>query len=553
MKNKTVKKYQLRTQGFCTNATLSLVLLLLLSCLQGFAQKSPKVTTEIDTNFISIGDQLTWKVTAAVGLKDQVIFPEGQTFSPLEMVRSFATDTTKNENQILLEKRYALTQFDPGSYKLPIQRIEINGKGYFTDSLLIKVTSIPVDTTVQKLYDIKPLIAVNESAPTYWKYFFIGLLFLLVVGGLIYWFVIREKPLTEEEKVALLPPYDRALLELKRLENSKYLIKDEFKEYYSELTGIVRSYLEEDAHVSALESTTDQLITKLELLRDSGKLSLDKDTIDKFKSILQTADLVKFAKSKPAMATAEKDRLVVTQIVEKTHEAIPEPTPEELMQEAAYQEKIKDHNKKRRIALGATTVIGLFLVGLIIAGSQLGFTNLKDTILRHPIKELLEQEWITSAYGFPPISIATPEVLARDKKSNPAEGTSTILNFDYVNEDALFTIRVQTATFSKDATPDFKETLELIITGFEAKGVKNIITKQEEYTTPSGTKGIRVFGTAKFRNPNSKKLLKGAYTIVLFGGEGFQQYVILTWEADDVYAKQIINKVLRSIEVKSEI
>ena len=53
---------------------------------------------------------------------------------------------------------------------------------------------------------------------------------------------------------------------LKKLENSKYLIQDEYKQYYSELTGIVRSYLEEDVHVSALESTTDQLIEKLEML-----------------------------------------------------------------------------------------------------------------------------------------------------------------------------------------------------------------------------------------------------------------------------------------------
>ena len=95
----------------------------------------------------------------------------------------------------------------------------------------------------------------------------------------------------------MLPPYERAMLELKKLENSKYLIQDEYKQYYSELTDIVRSYLEEDVHVSALESTTDQLIDKLELLKDAGELQLDEDTILQFKRILQTADLGKICKN----------------------------------------------------------------------------------------------------------------------------------------------------------------------------------------------------------------------------------------------------------------
>ena len=136
----------------------------------------------------------------------------------------------------------------------------------------------------------------------------------------------ERKPLSEAEKEALLPPYDRALLELKKLDNSKYLIQDEYKQYYSELTDIVRSYLEEDVNVSALESTTDELIVKLEMMKDAGELNLDRDPINQFKSILQTADLVKFAKSKPPTNVALQDRKAVEHIVVKTHEAIPEPT-----------------------------------------------------------------------------------------------------------------------------------------------------------------------------------------------------------------------------------
>ncbi|HCO83901.1 MAG TPA: hypothetical protein DIT95_10250, partial [Arenibacter sp.] len=75
-----------------------------------------------------------------------------------------------------------------------------------------------------------------------------------------------------------------------------------------------------------------QLIEKLEMMKDAGQLKLDQETIQQFKKVLQTSDLVKFAKSKPESSVAEQDRKSVEQIVIKTKEAIPEPTEEELLQ-----------------------------------------------------------------------------------------------------------------------------------------------------------------------------------------------------------------------------
>ena len=219
-------------------------------------QEEVRLFSSVDTTQIKIGDQILFKVQIEVDSSAQVIFPEGQTFAPLETVEAFRTDTTIKNDRMTLERIYALTQFDSGTYLLPIQRIEVNGRGYFTDSLRVLVADVAVDTTKQKMYDIKPLIQVDRNYARIGKIIAIALLALLIIGGLIYWFYFRKKPLTEEEEEALLPPYDRALLELKRLENSRYLIQDEFKKYYSELTQIVRAYLEEDIQVAALESTT---------------------------------------------------------------------------------------------------------------------------------------------------------------------------------------------------------------------------------------------------------------------------------------------------------
>ncbi|MEP3372409.1 MAG: hypothetical protein ABJL43_13605 [Maribacter dokdonensis] len=520
------------------------------------AQESPRISTEIDTTFIKIGEQVQWKVTVDIDSTDFVIFPEGQTFSPLETVEAFATDTTRNKDRLTLQKIYALTQFDSGAYKLPSQRIDINGTGFMTDSSLINVATVPVDTLNQKMYDIKPIINVEKSNYTFWKYLLIGLLILLILGGLFYWFVLRKKPLTEEEKVALLPPYDRALLELKKLENSKYLIQDEYKQYYSELTTIVRSYLEEDANVTALESTTGQLIEKLELLKDAGELKLDDDTIKQFQQILQTADLVKFAKNKPSTSVAEQDRKLVEQIVEKTHEALPEPTEEELLEQAEYLEELDRKAKKKKIQIAVISAVAVILIGITIAGVKFGFGYLKDTVLGHPTKELLEGEWVQSSYGFPPIQLETPQVLVRQKIKLPAEAKAAIADiqaFEYRSPIALFNIGTTSITLAQqDIEPEFDKTIEQILSNFESQGAKNIITKQEEFSTISGVKGVKVFGSGKFPMPGSEELIDGEYAVLLFGGKGFQQYVILTWLEEDTYAQEIVDRILTSVEVKTE-
>nr|WP_236262852.1 BatD family protein [Aggregatimonas sangjinii] len=531
--------------------------LFLLYASNAYTQTTPKIASEVDTTFIKIGEQVTFKVTVEVDSTAQVIFPDGQTFSPLETVEASDTDTVlRQKERMTLLKTYALTQFDSGAYKLPTQRIEIDGKGYFTDSLMINVATVPVDTLKQQMFDIKPLIQVERTSGSYWK-LLLGILgALLLIAGLFYWFVFRKKPLSEAEKEALLPPYDRALMELKRLENSRYLIQDEYKQYYSELTDIVRSYLEEDVHVSALESTTDQLIEKLELLKDSGELELDTETIVQFKKILQTADLVKFAKSKPDTLVAEQDRKTIEQIVVKTHDALPEPTEEELMQQAEYQEEFMRRKQRKKLVIGIVVLFGVLFTGAAIAVANYGFSYLKDSILGHPTKELLEGEWVASSYGFPPIVLETPKVLVRKQIELPEEAQKAIKElqaFEYSSQVGLFDIGVSSVTYKEPIEAPIDQTIEQLLQTFQAAGAKNIITKDDVFTTISGVKGTRVYGSGKFKSPSSEELIKGKYEILVFGAKGFQQTIGITYLEDDAYAQQIVDRIKNTLEVKLEL
>ncbi len=521
----------------------------------GFFGLSQTVKSEIDVSSIKIGEQINFIVNVKADSTDTIIFPEGQTFTPLEMVESFATDTIKEDAKFTLIKKYTLTQFDSGSYTLPPQQITINEKPFFTDSLKIDVTTVAVDTMAQKMYDIKDITNVEKSSTFPWAWVLGILATLTIICGLLYWFVWRKKNLTEEEKVALLPPYDRAMLELKKLENSKYLIQDEYKQYYSELTDIVRSYLEEDVHISALESTTDQLIEKLEMLKDAGNLKIDSDTLNQFKRILQTSDLVKFAKSKPNTSIAEQDRKSIENIVTKTKDAIPPPTEEELLQREEYLEELERKKQRKKINITIITIASVVVIALGVCIKYFGFTYIKDTILGHPTKELLESDWVASSYGYPPINIETPKILLRQRIELPAEAKASIKEyqmFAYQSALDLFSIGVTSTTLKQEVEPNIEQSVEFFLKDLENKGAKDITTKSEEFTTQSGVKGLKSYGSGKFKFPGSEELENGKYTILTFAGKGFQQQVLLTWLEDDTYAQSIVDRIISSVDVKTE-
>ena len=128
----------------------------------------------------------------------------------------------------------------------------------------------------------------------------------------------------------MIPPFERAIKALKELEKRDPKIQEDYKRYYSELTDVVRRYIEEEVNIDALESTSDQLLLKLELQKKHGKLNLEETTIKNLKTVLKTADLVKFARAIPDTGAVKLDRKLLEDVVIETKEVLPQPTIEEL-------------------------------------------------------------------------------------------------------------------------------------------------------------------------------------------------------------------------------
>jgi len=526
-----------------------------LSSLDGVSQ----VTSSIDSTIIKIGEELRYRIQVDTDTTSLVVFSEEQTFQPLEMINSYPVDSATKGSSYKLIKTYGLTQFDSGVYTIPKQKIIIGKKAFYTDSLKVWVNPVIVDTTKQKLFDIKPIRDVPKSRSKIWAYLAFFLLTLMAIAGLIFLFIWRKKPLTDAEKTAALPPYERARLALEKLNEDHYFQNENIKLFYSNLTLILRQYLDEKVYDQSLESTTDELVFRLKTLQAANQINLSENTLRNIETILKRADLVKFAKSKPDFELAKLDKNTIGLEIKQVKEGLPGPTEHELLQDLAYRRALEDKQRRKKQKQNVTIVLGVFMLTVVVLVMKFGLTNVKDTVLRNPSKLLLEKtHWVKSEYGAPGIMLSTPNVLER-QSIKPNEGLKDSIqfaSFAYAGNDTPLDIFVTSSKYAlqtnqdnnkKKVPIDVLKSAEMILDRFEKEGAKNIISKNEQFITPNGQEGIKTFGTADFIIDNV--LSKGSYVVLGFSTPNLLQQVVLIWNDDDVYADQIIERILNSVEL----
>ncbi len=531
------------------------ILLLLSTSL--FAQK---VTTSIDTTKNKIGAEFKLTLKTNVDTLSKVVFPNAKNFGPLEVIMSYPIDTILKDDRYELIKKYGLTQFDSGRYMIPSVKILINKKEYLSDSIQVEVANVQVDTLKQKMYDIKDIVPANEGIGDWWKYL-LGLIVIAGIGAFIYWYIKKRQKQKIEEEIYK-TPIEKATSLLNNLEKKELWQQGEVKEYYSQLTDIVRNYIEEAIEIPAMESTTSELIEGLKLASQKKKMKLSKETIDNLFVVLKQADLVKFAKSKPLDFEITEDRKKIERAIVTLDKAIPvivENEDEMLLNEMQRQEQLKRELKKqrtKRIVITVVSVLMLLLVTMTYFIATKGFSYVKDNIFGHPSKELLEGEWIKSEYGKPTVRIETPKVLKRVDltKSLPKDGMALIKDmqsFAYGSLIDNFYIMVSTLHFKQETQIDLDKSLDGALQSMEAQGAQNMIVKKEDFETKEGIKGIKGYGTFSQIDSNSQSSTKLYYEVLIFSQEGGLQQVIIVHEEGDQYANEISDRILTSVELQN--
>lgn len=532
----------------------SVKLMFALFMLLSYSAFAQQVRTEIDTTQIKIGEQINYSIQVTADSSAVIQFPEKKDFLPLEAYEVSPTDTVKNAQDYNYMRRYALTQFDSGSYIIPRQRIIINNKTFYADSLQIEVADVAVDTTKQKLYPIKPSVEVEKPFrfPNWIWYALVG---VVLLAALLYWLLKKRKEKKEAKRQ--LPPYEQAKKTLTTLDQSKALEEGQIKTYYSTLSEAMRRYLDQKVDDRALESTTRELIVFLKKAKNENKLYIKDSLIGSLEAILNRADLAKFAGIKPDRLTAKEDRKAIEEHLDAVQKAIPEPTEEEIEKDSAYLEERRLKKRKQTWIIGiAAGILIILIAGAVFIGEKgLGYT--KDVVLGHPSKELLQGDWISSTYGTPSTSITTPEVLVRQdldsiiKIPQLKQKDTKVTSFAFGPLLGDFRIQLNTVSFKETTEVDLNKTIDKIYEFLEDKGASNIVMKNEEFSTPEGAEGIKAFGSFSLENPITKGKIGKEYAIFNFSEKGGMEQIILIYNQEDVYAEEMVGRIANSIKFKT--
>ncbi len=224
----------------------------------------------------------------------------------------------KQTDRLAIESMiFIMTSFDSGMHivpPIPVQYSRSNDTTkYFvqTSPILIMVGGIAVDTT-KDIKDIKPPLSVPITLADILPY----IISIVGIGGIIWLvrYIIRKRkrgePLIPEEPPR--PANEVALEALRALESEKLWQRGKVKDYHSQITDIIRIYIERKYNISAMESTSD------EILQSFTDVVIEEEAKDYLREILYRADLVKFAKFLPSAEENERSITLAFKFVEMT-------------------------------------------------------------------------------------------------------------------------------------------------------------------------------------------------------------------------------------------
>ena len=254
------------------------------------------VSASIDSTTLMLGDQTDMHLQVTHDASERVEWPVfGETLQDgIEIVDRTIVDTTKlPDGRVQLNQYLTLTSFKDSLFAIEPVAFARGADTFWTEGLALNIIQpFEVDSALA-ITDIKDI----EKAPIWWwgiiRWILLALLLVgLGIGGYYLWQWIRKQQKPEEEPVnpELLRPADEVALEKLDAIKAQKIWKDgKVKEYQTDLTDVVREYIGRRFDVHSTEKTSDETLMAMKPL-------LEKDLYGRLKSMLQLADLVKFAK-----------------------------------------------------------------------------------------------------------------------------------------------------------------------------------------------------------------------------------------------------------------
>lgn len=302
---------------------------------------SAQITAKIDTNLIELGDQtnLTF-IVKSNGKK--VVFPEfknNEITENISIVKSFPVEKVDANT---VKKKYKIAFFDDSVQTIEPFAVLIGKDTVFTPEINVFVTKVKIDSTIAAQIDttltipgidVKAPMTVKFTFREFWlrfgRWILLGLLAVLLIGFAI-WIIIRYK---QNKPVRLIqkqsePPHIIAFRKLDELKAKKLYEKGQVKEYYSELTNIVRTYIEQRFRIKAMEQTTSEILANFEVSK-----IISKELIKIMEELLSMSDMAKFAKYVPFSEQSTIDWNKTKDFIEQTMEKEEQKSEPEILKE----------------------------------------------------------------------------------------------------------------------------------------------------------------------------------------------------------------------------
>ena len=304
-----------------------LFLILALFATSGLKAQNVEVEGKVESTEVQVGKPFTLDLSLKVPYGWFVEWNDFTIDTLSEQIdiikRGNVERTADADSNVIVKQQLTLMTFDTGQIQLPA--VSLTYAQSFDDPMRLQAFTEPIDlyaTTmvVDTLQPYKPIVE-PIAAPIQMKEVFPWLLAVLLLAlavfGVWYWHKHRKTKVDAEGNIIrgpVIPPYDKAVGDLKRLREEKMWQSGKVKEYFSSLTDIAREYIEGQFGVNAVEMTTDDILNEIK------PLHFKKETYDKLKDTMEIADLVKFAKYSASTLESDTALTSMTEFVNESYE-----------------------------------------------------------------------------------------------------------------------------------------------------------------------------------------------------------------------------------------
>lgn len=278
-------------------------------------------SVSIDSTHAKIGQHLKLRLISKSPENFNVQFPAfvDTLNDKIEIIRIGGLDSIKDVDRLILTQTIAITSFDTGFQHIPpLILVSIDNTGdtllFTSEAILVHFSGVEVDTS-QAIKDIKGPLGAPYTLRELLPFIGMGVLAIALVIGILFLirYLRRKKTPGSVFSKPSEPAYITALRDLEKLKSEKLWEKGEVKTYYIRLTDALRTYIENGLSVPAVEMVSEEIISAL-LSKSKNK----EDLIHELETLLQTADLVKFAKASPLSNVHENCMTIAVEFVKQT-------------------------------------------------------------------------------------------------------------------------------------------------------------------------------------------------------------------------------------------